>query len=311
MTSFLARTTTRSATTEQHQDDSVQLFSKRGALVPKQDFDEPEPQQRFFTIKLRIMCCSYWIVGVTFWLTFEVVRVDGFQTSSHLLSQIRRQNGNLHLGLKPLCRNGGLSRLAVGKDNVFSPLFASCSDEEGTGHGFRETLSGATTEYIPLEITCDPDLPCDEDGSKPFLSLLFVGDEINWNVLGPLLAPVVAFSTFELVAEGYSFLAELLSSKNWVAADGGAYQARIIAPAINGVVIPAVALLFATLTSTTINTLRQRQVDVRQAINMEAGELRAIECLVDAIEAGPVQDQCRDYVSGISREENNVELKDL
>lgn len=74
-------------------------------------------------------------------------------------------------------------------------------------------------------------------------------------------------------------------------------QNRLLVPAINGLVIPAVALLFATMTSTTISTLRQRQVDVRRAINMEAGELRSIECLLDAIEEGPVQDQCRDYVS--------------
>jgi Protein of unknown function (DUF4239) len=71
----------------------------------------------------------------------------------------------------------------------------------------------------------------------------------------------------------------------------------VLYPLVNGLVVPAVALLFATLTSTTVSTLRQRQVDVRRAINMEAGELRAIECLLDAIPAGPVQDQCRDYVS--------------
>ena len=73
-------------------------------------------------------------------------------------------------------------------------------------------------------------------------------------------------------------------------------QGRLLAPTINGLVVPAVALLYATLTSTTITTLRQRQVDVRRAINMEAGELRTIECLLDSIEEGPVQDQCRDYV---------------
>jgi Protein of unknown function (DUF4239) len=75
-------------------------------------------------------------------------------------------------------------------------------------------------------------------------------------------------------------------------------QNKLLTPTVNGLVVPAVALLFATLTSTTITTLRQRQVEIRRAINMEAGELRAIECLLDSIVHGPVQDQCREYVSG-------------
>jgi hypothetical protein len=74
-------------------------------------------------------------------------------------------------------------------------------------------------------------------------------------------------------------------------------QNKLLTPTVNGLVVPAVALLFATLTSTTITTLRQRQVEIRRAINMEAGELRAIECLLDSIVHGPVQDQCREYVS--------------
>lgn len=160
---------------------------------------------------------------------------------------------------------------------------------------------GPAAKYIPLDnhlldqyITCDPDFPCDEDdeaGDDKYSteSLIVVGI--------PAISPFLAFCSFEYFAKAYSNLAEFLSTNRWVAVDGGAYQAKIITPAINGLVVPAIALLFATLTSTTITTLRQRQVDVRRAINMEAGELRAIEGLLDAIQAGTVQDQCRDYVS--------------
>jgi hypothetical protein len=80
----------------------------------------------------------------------------------------------------------------------------------------------------------------------------------------PLLAPFVAFFTYDYVASGFADFIELLSNKNWVAVDGGAYQAKIIAPAINGVVVPAIAVLFATLTANTISNLRLRQVDVRR-----------------------------------------------
>jgi hypothetical protein len=112
----------------------------------------------------------------------------------------------------------------------------------------------------------------------------------------PLFAPFVAFLTYDLVASTFADFVELLSNKNWVAVDGGAYQAKIIAPAINGVVVPAIAVLFATLTSNTISNLRLRQVDVRRAINIEASELRVLECLVNSFPPGPIQDRCRSYL---------------
>jgi hypothetical protein len=112
----------------------------------------------------------------------------------------------------------------------------------------------------------------------------------------PLFAPFVAFLTYDLVASAFADFVELLSNKNWVAVDGGAYQAKIIAPAINGVVVPAIAVLFATLTSNTISNLRLRQVDVRRAINIEASELRVLESLVNSFPPGPIQDRCRSYL---------------
>ena len=162
--------------------------------------------------------------------------------------------------------------------------------------------------YIPLDdvllydqpITCVPDLPCiGDDDTNSATSTSSLTD--FWSallVLLPIVTPIIAFFTFESCAKAFSNFNDFLSQGNkWVAVDGGAYQARIIAPAINGLVVPAVALLFATLISTTITTLRQRQVEIRRSINMEAGELRAMECLFDAIDPGFIQDQCRSYVS--------------
>ena len=154
----------------------------------------------------------------------------------------------------------------------------------------------------PLEITCDPHFPTvDAEGVEQACVrqgtwLERYGESLA--VFGvPGLTPFVAFNSFDQVAAAFHWIAQELSSNNWVSVDGGAYQAKIIAPAINGVVVPSVALLLATLTSTTITTLRQRQLDVRTCINLEAAELRAMECLLDALEPSPVQEQCRDYVS--------------
>jgi hypothetical protein len=97
----------------------------------------------------------------------------------------------------------------------------------------------------------------------------------------PLAIPILAYSLYDLTAELFATTLEVLGNNNWVAVDGGAYQAKIIAPAINGVVVPAISILFANLIGTTISTLRQRQLDIRTAINMEAGQLRILQSMLD------------------------------
>ena len=116
------------------------------------------------------------------------------------------------------------------------------------------------------------------------------------NIVIPTIVPILAFFCYEPLANSFESFLDVVETKNWVAVDGGAYQAKVIAPAINGVVVPSIAILFATLTSTTISTLRARQVDIRRAINTEAGELRALECLLEAFPAGKVKDRCRSYL---------------
>jgi hypothetical protein len=99
----------------------------------------------------------------------------------------------------------------------------------------------------------------------------------------PILIPFIAYLGYDPIATLFASALELLSNSqnNWVAVDGGSYQAKIIAPAINGVVVPAVSILFANLIGTTISTLRQRQLDIHTCLNMEAGQLRILQqCLL-------------------------------
>lgn len=116
------------------------------------------------------------------------------------------------------------------------------------------------------------------------------------NVVLPFLFPFIAFETYDEVAGAWEFCVESLFTKSWVTVDGGAYQARIIAPAVNGVVVPAMAVLFATLTSTTISSLRDRQHKVHRSINMEAGELRALECVLEEFPTGNLKRRARNYL---------------
>lgn len=126
-------------------------------------------------------------------------------------------------------------------------------------------------------------LVSDTDSSLPVIRISADADSIDVIIKWvPILSPVIAFFTYEITAEVFDSMIEYISDRTWVAVDGGQYQTQIITPAVNGIVVPAIALLFATLISNTINTLRQRQLDVRTALNMEACEMRTLQSVVDS-----------------------------
>jgi Protein of unknown function (DUF4239) len=112
----------------------------------------------------------------------------------------------------------------------------------------------------------------------------------------PFVIPILAFTLYDAIAVNFAKILDLMANVNWVAVDGGAYQAKIIAPAINGIVVPAISILFATLIGTTISTLRQRQLDIRTAINMEAGQLRILQSMVNSFPPTVNPNQCRFYL---------------
>jgi hypothetical protein len=114
----------------------------------------------------------------------------------------------------------------------------------------------------------------------------------------PFLMPIIAYSTYESTARLFDRLVEFISDNNWIAVDGGQYQAEIITPAINGLVVPSLALLFATLMNNTINTLRQRQLQIRTSLNTEANDLRMLLTILDSlpIQLHSVKNHLREYL---------------
>jgi len=63
--------------------------------------------------------------------------------------------------------------------------------------------------------------------------------------------------------------------------DGGAaFAVNILRPTITGVLVPVISIALATLVSTTVNVLRQRQVDLRAFVNKEACEIRLLRRVV-------------------------------
>jgi hypothetical protein len=113
----------------------------------------------------------------------------------------------------------------------------------------------------------------------------------------PVVTPFFAYMSYDDVARGFNYLFDILAlERSWSPVDGGAYQAKIIAPAINGIVVPCISILFATMTSNTISTLRQRQIDIHTFLNTEAGDLRLLSMLVDAFPNSANKSRCRVYL---------------
>jgi hypothetical protein len=142
----------------------------------------------------------------------------------------------------------------------------------------------------------------DEDGDRRYannmtekevqLSFL-IEDLLRWI---PMVIPVMAYFLYDPTAEGFAAALDKIANRNWVAVDGGDYQAKMIAPAINGVVVPAISILFANLIGTTISTLRQRQLDIRTTINVEAGQIRILQSLIESFSDVTARNQCRIYL---------------
>lgn len=114
----------------------------------------------------------------------------------------------------------------------------------------------------------------------------------------PVVMPILAYSTYEQTARLFDETVVFISNNNWVAVDGGQYQSSIITPAINGLVVPSMALLFATLVSNTINTLRNRQLLIRTSLNTEANDLRMLSTMVDSLpsELRETKNHLREYL---------------
>ena len=105
----------------------------------------------------------------------------------------------------------------------------------------------------------------------------------------PFIAPLLAFMTYDLVSDMFNFFIEFLSKNTWQSVDGRTFEIQTITPAINGIVVPSVSILFATLSGTTISTLRQRQLDIRTCLNMEGSEIRFLQSMVDSFPSQSTQ----------------------
>lgn len=101
--------------------------------------------------------------------------------------------------------------------------------------------------------------------------------------LFPVVATVSAFTLYEGTSHAFHALVDSASHQKWYPVDGGALIGDIILPAINGPVLGTIGLLFATLVSTTIGNLYQRQMSISRSIVKEVDDLRRLGYLFQSL----------------------------
>jgi len=95
-------------------------------------------------------------------------------------------------------------------------------------------------------------------------------------VVTPFLVSFVSFFFYPTTSRLFHATAQLLSNNNWVPVDGGQLQWSILLPALNGVVMTAISLLYANLISTTGTQLRNRQIRIQESLSSEVDGIRGL-----------------------------------
>ena len=95
----------------------------------------------------------------------------------------------------------------------------------------------------------------------------------NYFLAAAVLPALIAFVYWENVSFA---LSQFIDTFGVATADGGQFANNLLRPTITGVVVPVISIVLATLVSTTVNVLRQRQVDLRAFVNKETCELRLL-----------------------------------
>lgn len=94
----------------------------------------------------------------------------------------------------------------------------------------------------------------------------------SYFLIAAFLPAFLAFGLWGKVSVGLALFVDTFGVVN--SAEGMIFADSLLRPTIIGVVVPVISIALATLVSTTVNVLRQRQVDLRAFINEETGELR-------------------------------------
>ena len=96
----------------------------------------------------------------------------------------------------------------------------------------------------------------------------------------PFFAFALSFWLYPSTAKLFRETVQHLSGNLWVPVDGGELQWSVLLPALNGVVMTAVSLLYANLINTTGSQLRERQIKIQESLRTEVMGIRGLAQLL-------------------------------
>lgn len=173
----------------------------------------------------------------------------------------------------------------------------------------------ATTDEVPLVSPLLNSrqllLESDPDYSLQTKGLLFY--------LLPFFVPLLGFVLYDPLALLTRDVVIALGHNGWAFTDGGQYKAEILAPTINGVVVPTISIALATLVAGTLSSLRERQNVIRACLNNEGSELKTLHAKLLHVCRGSEQMSCISliamlgtYISRVlSESSSTVDVKKL
>ena len=119
--------------------------------------------------------------------------------------------------------------------------------------------------------------------------------------------PIIAGLVWPMVADS---VRTFLNNNAGQAVDGNAFAVQLLRPTVNGIVLPTLSVALGTLLATTINVLRNRQVEIRACLNKESCELRLLRAALlgafgtaqHAERRAEALDLCRGYCARVVAE---------
>ena len=107
----------------------------------------------------------------------------------------------------------------------------------------------------------------------------------------PLASAIASWYLYPYTSVGFHQLVQFLSQNNWEPVDGGQLQWSILLPALNGVVMTAISLLYANLISTTGSSLRERQITIHTSLSQEILGIQNLVQLLKYYPSSPANGQ--------------------
>lgn len=152
-------------------------------------------------------------------------------------------------------------------------------------------INKINTQYYPPNVASFSTLDEEEYNFNPFDAMLPKTASGVLLASLPITIPVVAFNTFDGTSDTFH---------RWIVLAGSGnpnFNMEEVSIEANGIVVQSIALLFATMASVTVSSLRERLRELRIHLNNEASILQELIYFIDTMSiSASTRDICMNYV---------------